>query len=116
MVNAGQELPNIVFIMADDLGFSDVGCYGDEIATPNLDRLASDGIRFIQFYNCAVCMTTRAALLTGLHPRRGRQCHIRQDMVTIAEVLREAGYHTVLSGLGHQSPNRPTGASTSSTG
>jgi len=62
--------PNIVLIMADDLGFSDLGCYGGEIQTPNLDRMASEGMQFTQFYNCAVCVTTRAALLTGLHPRR----------------------------------------------
>ncbi len=102
--------PNIVLIMCDDLGFSDLGCYGGEIRTPNLDRLASDGMRFTQFYNCAVCVTTRAALLTGLHPRHGEGGLLRDNMVTIAEVLRSAGYQTSLTGkwhLGGESPNRP---------
>src|ERR1700723_3864049 len=62
----GSEKPNIVLILADDLGFSDIGCYGSEIATPNLDRLAMNGLRFRQFYNAARCCPTRAALLTGL--------------------------------------------------
>jgi len=62
------ERPNIVLIMADDMGFSDLGCYGGEIRTPNLDRLAERGLRFTQFYNCAVCVTTRASLLYGVYP------------------------------------------------
>lgn len=103
--------PNIVLIMADDLGFSDIGCYGGEIRTPHLDRLAREGLQFSQFYNCAVCVTTRAALLTGLHPRRrgGRLLH--DDMTTLADVLRSAGYETSLTGkwhLGSSHPNRPT--------
>jgi arylsulfatase A-like enzyme len=62
------ERPNILLIMSDDVGFSDIGCYGSEIATPNLDSLAQNGIRFTQFYNTARCCPTRAALLTGLYP------------------------------------------------
>ena len=62
--------PNIVVIMADDLGYSDLGCYGGEIETPNLDRLAEGGLRFSQFYNCALCGPSRAALMTGLHPHQ----------------------------------------------
>ena len=62
--------PNIVVILADDLGFSDLGCYGSEIQTPNLDRLAAEGLRFSQFYNCALCGPSRAALMTGLHPHQ----------------------------------------------
>jgi arylsulfatase A-like enzyme len=62
--------PNIVLIMADDLGYSDVGCYGSEIPTPHIDSLARDGIRFSQFYDCAVCVPTRASLLTGLYPHQ----------------------------------------------
>jgi arylsulfatase len=62
--------PNIVLILADDLGFSDLGCYGSEIRTPNLDRLAEGGLRFTQFYNCARCCPTRASLLTGLYPHQ----------------------------------------------
>ena len=61
-------VPNIVLILADDLGFSDLGCYGGEIETPHLDRLAGQGMRFTQFYNCAVCRVSRVSLLPGLHP------------------------------------------------
>ncbi|MGB2822078.1 MAG: sulfatase-like hydrolase/transferase, partial [Phycisphaerae bacterium] len=65
---SGKEArPNIVLLMADDMGFSDIGCYGGEIRTPNLDRLAKRGIRFTQFYNNATCSPTRASLLTGLY-------------------------------------------------
>jgi arylsulfatase len=102
--------PNVVLIMADDMGYSDIGCYGGEVRTPNLDRLAAEGLRFRQFYNCAKCTTTRASLLTGLHPRQGKGGLLRTDMVTIAEVLRPAGYQTSLSGkwhLGSSSPRRP---------
>ena len=63
--------PNIVLIMCDDMGWSDIGCYGGEIRTPNLDRMAAEGLRFTQFYNCAKCTTTRASLITGLYPRQG---------------------------------------------
>src|SRR5438105_12377290 len=62
--------PNVLLILADDLGFSDLGCYGGEIATPNLDRLATDGLRFWQFYNCTRCCPSRASLLTGLYPHQ----------------------------------------------
>jgi arylsulfatase A-like enzyme len=90
--------PNIVVILADDLGFSDLGCYGGEIETPHLDRLASGGLRFSQFYNCALCGPSRAAIMTGLHPHRvgitrwtgelNRRC------VTVFELLKRAGYTT----------------------
>lgn len=103
--------PNIVLIMADDLGFSDLGCYGGEIQTPHLDQMAREGMQFTQFYNCAVCVTTRAALLTGLHPRRRNNRLLHSDMTTLAEVLRSAGYRTSLTGkwhLGSTFPNRPT--------
>ncbi len=93
--------PNIVLILADDLGYSDLGCYGGEIATPNLDRLADEGTRFTQFYNCAVCVATRAALLTGLHPRHGRASWLHRDMVTLGEALQAAGYQTSLTGKWH---------------
>jgi len=98
---AADDRPNIVLIMCDDMGFSDIGCYGGEIHTPNIDRLAADGMRFKQFYNCAKCTTTRASLITGLHPRQGRGGLLRDSMVTIAEVLRPAGYQTSLSGKWH---------------
>ena len=66
------ERPNIVLIMCDDMGWSDIGCYGGEVSTPSLDRLAAEGMRFTQFYNNAKCTTTRASILTGLYPRRGK--------------------------------------------
>src|SRR6185436_1553815 len=62
--------PNIVVILVDDMGFADIGCYGSEIPTPHLDKLAADGVRFTQFYNTARCSTTRASLLTGLYPHQ----------------------------------------------
>ncbi len=112
--------PNIVLIMADDMGFSDLGCYGSEIATPNLDRLAKDGVRFTQFYNCARCCPTRASLLTGLYPHQAGIGHMVQNRgfpsyqgylsdrcVTIAEALRLAGYRTYMSGKWHVGEQRP---------
>jgi len=101
--------PNVVLIMADDMGWSDIGCYGGEIRTPNIDRLAAEGLRFTQFYNNAKCTTTRASLVTGLYPRRGGEL-LKEGMVTIAEVLRDVGYGTALSGkwhLGSKAPRRP---------
>ena len=102
--------PNVVLVLCDDLGFSDLGCYGGEIRTPNLDRLAGEGMRFTQFYNCAVCVTTRAALTTGLYPRQGKGGLLRRNMATLGEVMRQAGYATALTGkwhLGGQAPKRP---------
>ena len=106
--------PNIILIMADDMGFSDIGCYGGEIQTPNLDRLAEHGLRYTQFYNTARCCPTRASLMTGLYahqagmgamtrptPLRGYQGHINRNCVTIAEVLKKAGYATFMSGKWH---------------
>ncbi|HYW81082.1 MAG TPA: arylsulfatase [Thermoguttaceae bacterium] len=98
---AADTRPNIVLIMCDDMGYSDIGCYGGEVQTPNLDRLAAEGLRFKQFYNCAKCTTTRASLITGLHPRQRGGGLLRQNMVTIAEVLSAAGYQTSLSGKWH---------------
>jgi len=116
--------PNIILIMADDMGFSDLGCYGSEIATPNLDSLAGRGVRFTQFYNCARCCPTRASLLTGLYPHQAGigymepsnrynrpaieklrlpqyQGFLNDRCLTIAEALRPAGYQTFMSGKWH---------------
>ncbi|MCY3680627.1 MAG: sulfatase-like hydrolase/transferase, partial [Gemmatimonadetes bacterium] len=73
------ERPNILLIMNDDMGYSDIGCYGGEIHTPNLDRLAANGLRFTQFYNTARCCPTRASLLTGLHPHQASVGHMMDD-------------------------------------
>ena len=106
--------PNILLIMNDDMGYSDIGCYGGEVQTPNLDRLAAGGLRFTQFYNTARCCPTRASILTGLHPHQAGIGHMTADLdedgyrgdlntkcVTIAEVLKSAGYATYLSGKWH---------------
>lgn len=101
--------PNILLIMADDMGFSDLGCYGGEIRTPHLDRLAAEGLRFTQFYNNAKCTTTRASLLSGMYPR-GNGSFIPLGIPTLGEVMRSAGYQTALSGkwhLGSRQPQRP---------
>jgi arylsulfatase A-like enzyme len=96
--------PNIVLIMADDMGFSDLGCYGSEIHTPNLDRLAAGGVRFTQFYNNGKCAPTRASLLTGLYSQQVG-CHnepVRMERcITIAEALRPTGYRTLMVGKWH---------------
>ena len=89
--------PNIVLIMADDLGFSDLGCYGSEIETPNLDQLASEGLRFSQFYNTAKCHSSRICLLTGLYMFQAGNNAMSKG-VTIAEALQPAGYHTMMVG------------------
>jgi arylsulfatase len=106
--------PNIILIMADDMGFSDIGCYGGEIQTPNLDRLAAGGLQFTQFYNTGRCCPTRAALLTGLYSHQAGVGHMMGDdelpgyrgnlnrtSVTIAEALRPAGYSTYMAGKWH---------------
>lgn len=106
--------PNIVLMMADDMGFSDIGCYGGEIHTPNLDALAAGGLRFTQFYNTARCCPTRASLMTGLYPHQAGVGHMMEDKgydayrgdlnsncVTIAEVLKQAGYRTYMTGKWH---------------
>jgi len=118
--SAKAQRPNIILIMNDDMGFSDLACYGSEIATPTLDRLAKGGVRFTQFYNCARCCPTRASLLTGLYPHQAGighmvgnlgypsyQGYLSDRCVTIAEVLRQAGYRTYMSGKWHVGENRP---------
>ncbi len=106
--------PNIVIVMVDDMGFSDLGCYGSEIQTPNIDKLAQEGLRFTQFYNTARCCPTRAALLTGLYSHQAGIGHMTANFgipsyqgflndrcVTIAEALRPAGYATLMTGKWH---------------
>lgn len=107
--------PNIVVVMSDDMGFSDIGCYGGEIRTPNLDRLAEHGLRFSQFYNTARCCPTRAALLTGVYqhqagiglmvnPTRdlpGYRGELGRNVVTLAEALSAGGYRAYMSGKWH---------------
>ena len=106
-VTNAAERPNFVLIMADDMGYSDIGCFGGEINTPNLNRMAEEGMRFTQFYNCAKCTTTRAALTTGLYPRP-KGGLLKQNMVTIGEVLGAAGYQTSLSGKWHLGSGQTT--------
>ncbi len=98
------ERPNIVLIMADDLGFSDLGCYGAEIRTPHLDQLAKDGLRFSQFYNTAKCHSSRVSLLTGLYCDQAGGASLSRG-TTIAEVLGSAGYSTAMAGKWHLSGN-----------
>ena len=98
--------PNIVLIMADDLGFSDLGCYGSEIQTPNLDALASKGLRFSQFYNTAKCHSSRVSLLTGLYCDQAGGASLSRG-ATIAEVMSQAGYSTSMVGKWHLS-KQPT--------
>lgn len=98
--------PNILLIVGDDIGYADYGCYGGEIQTPNIDRLAADGLRFTQFYNNTVCIPTRYSLMTGLYPRypSGRIA-LSDEVTTVAEILRAAGYRTSLSGKWHLGNN-----------
>lgn len=101
--DAKRDRPNIVLIMADDMGYSDLGCFGGEIRTPNLNALAAGGMRFTQFYNCAKCGPTRASLLTGQYNQAVGTAEM-QHGVTFGEVLRSAGYRTIISGKWHQKP------------
>jgi arylsulfatase A-like enzyme len=111
---APQERPNIILILSDDMGWSDLGCFGGEINTPNLDSLAKNGLRFTQFYNFSRCCPTRACLLTGLYAHQAGMGHMTRDWgydgyrgdlnnhcVTIAEVLRESGYSNYAIGKWH---------------
>ena len=110
--------PNIIVILVDDMGFSDIGCYGGEISTPNIDALAKNGVRFTNFYNTARCCPTRAALLTGLYSHQAGVGHMTEDKglpgysgrlndkcVTFGEVLKTAGYFTAMSGKWHVGQN-----------
>lgn len=111
-----KKRPNILLILNDDMGYSDIGCYGGEIDTPNLDRLASNGLRFSQFYNTARCSPSRASLLTGLHPHQtgigiltydsgpeGYAGNLNQRCATLAEALKPSGFRNYMSGKWHVS-------------
>lgn len=127
--SAASERPNIVLIMVDDMGWSDIGPYGGEIPTPALDKLANNGVRFSQFYNAGRCYPTRASLMTGLHPHQsgigsatnspkgltgdhgvfGYRGYLNRNSMTLAEVLKTAGYNTYMTGkwhLGYHTPDR----------
>ena len=110
----GQGKPNIILILVDDMGYSDLGSYGSEIHTPNLDRLAAEGVRFTQFYNNSICAPTRASVLTGQYPHKAGigyfnvnlglpayQGYLNKESITFAEVLKQGGYQTYLSGKWH---------------
>ncbi|GET28033.1 arylsulfatase [Prolixibacter sp. SD074] len=103
--------PNILLIMLDDSGYSDLGCYGGEIQTPNINQLASKGVRFTQMHNCARCCPTRASLLTGLYAQtagiNGMGVNLNRNAATIAEVLKDNGYHTGMAGKWHLSQTKP---------
>lgn len=115
-----SERPNVIIILADDMGYSDIGCYGSEIPTPNIDKLAENGLRFSRFYNTSRSCPTRASLLTGLYQHQtgvglmtteagnnfdfgveGYRGYLNNKCVTIAEVLKQAGYHTYMTGKWH---------------
>tara|TARA_R110002049_G_scaffold993_1_gene7059 strand:+ start:19693 stop:21357 length:1665 start_codon:yes stop_codon:yes gene_type:complete len=118
--NKSQQ-PNIILIMSDDMGYSDIGAYGGEVKTPNLNRLAENGVKFTQFYNTARCCPTRASLMTGLNPHQtgighmtnppqstghdmglpGYRGFLNKDNITIAELLKQAGYQTYVAGKWH---------------
>ncbi|MCK5461438.1 MAG: arylsulfatase [Bacteroidales bacterium] len=116
---ADPERPNIIIIMSDDMGYSDLGCYGGEIRTPTLDDLAANGLRFTQFYNTGRCCPTRASLLSGVYPHQasighmmgddklpGYRGELGKDVVTIAEVMGLNGYSCYMSGKWHVTPDR----------
>ena len=116
-----QDRPNILLIVADDLGFSDLGCYGGEIETPNLDQLASNGFRLTRFYNTGRCCPSRASILTGQYPHRvgvghkvedlgrpGYRGRVSDDAITIAQALKPAKYRSFISGKWHLGTPDPT--------
>ena len=120
-----MSMPNIVLILNDDMGYSDIGCYGGEVETPNLDRLAQNGLRYSQFYNTARCSPSRASLMTGLHPHQtgigvltysigpeGYVGNLVDECITIPEVLKSRGYRSYMSGKWHVAADldKPNGA------
>ena len=122
LANPNAPRPNIVLIMVDDMGFSDIGCYGGEIDTPNIDKLAREGVRFRRFTNAARCCPTRASLMTGLYPHQAGIGGMDSDLglpayrgelndrcMTMGEVLRGAGYSTYATGKWHMITTNHTG-------
>ncbi|RZL46693.1 MAG: arylsulfatase, partial [Pedobacter sp.] len=106
-----KKKPNIIVILADDMGYSDIGSFGSEINTPNLDEMANKGLKMTQFYNASRCCPTRASLLTGLYQHQAGvgdmmntrkepayQGYLNKNCVTIAEALKSAGYTTLMAG------------------
>ena len=108
--NESSDTPNIMVILVDDIGYSDLGCYGGEINTPNLDGLANEGLRFTQFYNSARSCPSRASLMTGLYPQQigitGMGKSLLNNCVTIPEALKSAGYRTAMTGKWHLSETK----------
>lgn len=118
---SAERKPNILLIVADDLGYSDLGCFGGEIKTPHLDSLAARGVRLTQFYNTGRCCPSRGTIMTGQYPhriglghmtrnlnQRGYQGHISDEAITIAQILQQGGYRTFLSGKWHLGTEDPT--------
>lgn len=117
-----QPRPNVIVMMVDDMGYSDIGCFGGEIPTPHLDALAKDGVRVTNFHNTARCCPSRASILTGMHPQQAGMGYMDKGVpglpgyagalskphVTIASVLQSAGYATAISGKWHLNPGDPT--------
>src|SRR6185295_19671219 len=106
--------PNIILILVDDMGYSDIGAYGSEIKTPNIDKLAFEGLRLREFYNNSICAPTRASLITGQYPHKAGigyfnvnlglpayQGYLNKSSLTFAEVLKQSGYSTILTGKWH---------------
>lgn len=117
LLHAEAAPPNIVLIIADDMGYSDLGCYGGEIETPNLDKLAERGIRFTNYYVHNMCWPTRASLLTSLYPKTALKTGsasdgFRDDIILLPQALKAAGYKCYMTGKWHLSdPDKPNGPS-----
>ncbi|MFT4735685.1 MAG: arylsulfatase A-like enzyme, partial [Arcticibacterium sp.] len=109
--NEIKSKPNVILILADDMGFADLGCYGSEVNTPNLDKLAAKGMRFTQMHNTSKCFPSRACLLTGLYSQKiGYNTGYKKPManaITLGELFKMAGYTTMWSGK-HHSTELPT--------